>query len=167
MPIKGFTHCQVCGVRLGKQNTSGRCRGCAMREHGSRRREEGIQFRRLVQACKEAGWGVASRLREFLNDQHRLENLEMARLLTPSLTAKLPVRLNETTLDRLWRFEQYMVSLPEVAFQVVGDHVHLAFLSSPFLENQADEIKRHFEAALRRDYPTLSVSWAAPLDNPR
>jgi hypothetical protein len=131
-----------------------------MREHGARRREEGVKFRRLVQACQEAGWDVAWRLREFLNEAHRQDNITLAELLTPRLTAKLPVHLDETTLDRLWRFEQHLVSLPEVAFRVDRNTVHLGFISNLFYDQREDEIKRHFEAALHRDFPEMSVSWA-------
>jgi tetratricopeptide (TPR) repeat protein len=157
-PRKTFTLCVKCGAHLGKGNTSGHCRRCGARQGRLRERELDAAVGRLVHACREAGDIVTGRLRGILIEQRRQLDVAFAQYEKP-ISARLSVSINASALDGLWRREQYMMSLPPLWIAVQGQLVHLRFLNAPFQCHTVDDIRRHFESAIHREHPDLSVEW--------
>jgi len=144
---------------LSKWNTSGRCRACSARRMWKRRRDEDAEFAKLVQACKEARGQAVGRLRAFLNEQKSAWEIHLAKEWGTRVMAKLSTQLPEAELERLWCREQHRNRLPDVAIETQGMHTCLAYTNAFDQDFSAEDIKRHFESAVRREHPNLTVQW--------
>jgi hypothetical protein len=114
---------------------------------------------RLVLACREAGDVVTGRLCSILNEKTRRLDVTFARHLGKPFSARLSVFIDASAVDGSWRREQYMTSLPPLWIEVQGQVVHLRFLNAPLQCHAVDDIRRHFESAMRREHPDVSVEW--------
>jgi hypothetical protein len=114
---------------------------------------------RLVLACREAGDIVTGRLCNILNEKRRQFDVTFARYLEKPFSARLSVSIDAVALDGLWRREQNTTSLPPLWIEVQGQVVHLRFLNAPLQCHTVDDIRRHFESAIRREHPDVSVKW--------
>jgi hypothetical protein len=130
-----------------------------MREAGRRRREENANFKKIVQACREAGHGVAARIREFLDEERWQSDASLAALIGERIRVRLPANLQQIDIERLWRFEKYVVSLPVIAVEARNGLVNLAYFNHHGQDHPAEEIKRHFESAVHRSHPDINVEW--------
>lgn len=159
-----FTVCQRCGAALGKQNRSGHCRLCAMRDAGRRRREENMQYAKMVEACRRACPEAIARFRVFLDEwqreRERLLHLEEASLLGWKLAADLTPPLPTSVVDRLWQREQWRCRPPDATFEVQKERTYVYYQSGLDQEISAKDVQQRFEAALRREYPDISITWA-------
>ena len=158
-----FTKCRECGAKIGKQNTSGYCHPCAMKENGKRRSEENASYQKIVLACREAGYDVAEKVRQFLDEQRRESEASLAEICGERVIAKLPPNLQQFDIERLWRFEEYVVSLPTIAVEIKHGLLNLAYRNHTGQNHSAEDIRRHFESAVHRQHPDIQVEWVAEL----
>lgn len=156
-------HCRTCGKKLGAGNRSGYCHPCAMKESGRNRAQDNANFTRLLYACREAGPTATERLRELLEEEKQAMDRSFAatraELSGASLTAKLSVNLTQQDIESAWRFEQYATNLPVIAVDAKDGVLKLAYHTQTGQELTVDDIKRHFESAIRRHHPDAQIEW--------
>ena len=90
----------------------------------------------------------------------------MASDTAPSLAiAKLSRALGQKQIEDIWRTEQALIpgELPYLEFQVQGEEVRITVSPKHTLGVSTDEIKRPFQIAIHRKYPTMKIEW---LDGP-
>jgi hypothetical protein len=134
-----------------------------MSEMGRRKAEDNTNFKKIVQACREAGPFVTERLRELLEEEKRASEesfaAQRAELSGAWVTAKLPANLTQREIERAWRFEQYVTTLPVIAVSACDGVVNFAYFTFTGQEHTAEGIKRHFESAIHRAHPEINVEW--------
>ena len=112
-------------------------------------KDQEAKFKALVRACQEAGSDPVASLRVELNAAVRRRNIEFARTSGMRVMATLNAPLDKDTLERLWYREQLRTSLPDVAFEISDKRVQLAYKNDMFQNHSTEDIKRHFESAIR------------------
>jgi hypothetical protein len=134
-----------------------------MKESGRKRAEDNANFTRLLYACQEAGPTATERLRELLDEERRAMDQSFAatraELSGASLTAQLTVNLTREDIERAWRFEQYATELPVIAVEAKDGVLKLAYYTRTGQELTVDDIKRHFQSAIKRRHPDAQVEW--------
>lgn len=130
-----------------------------MKEAGRTRAQNNANFKRTMQACKEASSDVRARVRATLDEERRESDVAIAKQIGETLTARLPRTFQEQDIDRLWREEQYVAKLPPLAIEVSDGVARLAYSNSWQQNHSRGDIKRHFQWAVYRHHPNVDVEW--------
>lgn len=166
MPSSNFVRCKNCNAHLGKQNTSGFCRTCAMRDNWRRRHEEDASYMKLLEACRAANPVAVMRFHEWLNDREQSQREQLAIYLGTKFAVRFSKQVSAAEAKRAWRREQNASLLPDLAIVAHEDYFQVVFFNNSGQTFSAD-IKSRFESAVQRDFPGVTVQWSDLTGGPK